>query len=302
MKGRFLIAIFVAVFVAVFLIGEAKAQTDVKIYAVSEKESITKNESFNVQLRLENSGESINAAEISLEFSSDLLTLQGINDGGSIINFWIEKPQEVTAEKCLTGITNCGIIKMSGLIPGGFVGDGLLATLTFKAQKEGIANLFFNRYTSKVFLDRPDAKPAEVIYQPLEIKAEGEGAEENKLILDYFPPESFDIILSKTKLALGNKWFISFSTQDKGSGISRYEIKEKFLGLFNGRWKRGESPYVLEDQWLLSVIKVKAVDNVGLEMEETLIPKRLIRFYIASALALLALLVFLLVRKIKKRN
>lgn len=284
---------------SLFLAADANAA--VRIYTILEKKDIARNDSFSVQLRIENEGEGINAAEISLEFSDDLLTLQSVNDGGSIVNLWVEEPREITGEKCLTGIINCGAIKMSGLIPGGFVGDGLLASLTFAAKKEGVADIFFNQHASKVFLDRADAKLADVVYEPLEIKVAGEGEGDKRLILDYFPPEKFTILLNKTELALDNKWFISFSTQDKGLGISHYEVQEKLLGLFDGRWKRGESPYVLGNQWLLSIIKVRAVDNVGLEREEVLVPKRLIEFYIVSASALLAFLIFLLVIKIKKK-
>ena len=39
---------------------------------------------------------------------------------------------------------------------------------------------------------------------------------------------------------------------------------------------------------------------MGLEREEVLVPRRLIEFYVISASALLALLIFLLVIKIKK--
>lgn len=300
--GLFILPLFLAAGVRSSLaLEDSSGQAAIRVYAVLGKENVAKNENLNIQLRVENGGEGINAAEISLEFSSDLLALQSINDGGSIVNLWVERPREVAGEKCLTGIINCGAIKMSGLIPGGFVGDGLLVSFTFAAEKEGIANIFFNQYASKVFLDRADAKLADVTYELLEIKIAGEGTEENELVLDYFPPERFGILLSKSKLALDNKWFISFSTQDKGSGINRYEIKEKFLGVFDGGWKRGESPYVLSNQSLLSIIKVKAIDNIGLEREEVLVPRRLIEFYVVSVSALLALLIFLLVIKIKRK-
>jgi hypothetical protein len=300
MKSRFLIAILIAIFV-VSLVREAKAQTDVRVYAVSEKESVAKNEDFDVQLRLDNKGENINAVEVSLEFSGDLLTLRGINDGGSIINFWVEKPREVAGEKCFSGITKCGIIKMSGLIPGGFVGEGLLATLSFTARKEGIANLFFNQYTSKALLNRPDAKAASVTYEPLEVKIAGESPsqESNKLILDYFPPEKFTILLDKTKLALDNKWFISFVAQDKGSGIDHYEVREKFLGLF-GNWKTAESPYVLAHQSLFSVIEIKAVDKTGLERIEKFVPARMVYLILTFIFGSIFLILALILRKVFK--
>jgi hypothetical protein len=48
-----------------------------------------------------------------------------------------------------------------------------------------------------------------------------------------------------------------FATQDKGSGINRYEVRE---GLF-GRFVATESPYVLRNQKQTRMLVVRAIDN-----------------------------------------
>ena len=302
--GLFALPLFLAAGIRSSLaLQDSNGQAAIWVYAVLGKEIVAKNESFNVQLRVENKAtleerdKSINAMDVSLEFPGDMLDLQNISDGGSIINLWVEKPLEVAGKKCLTGIVNCSIIKMSGLIPGGFIGDGLLANLTFMAKKEGTANLFFNQYDSKIFLNRLDAKLANVAYEPLEIKIAGESREgDKKLILDYFPPESFNILLSKINAAFNNKWFISFVAQDKGSGIDHYEVREKFLGL-SGDWEAEESPYVLAHQSLFSIIEVKAVDKTGLERIEKIIPARIVYLILSIILGAVFLAIVLILKR-----
>lgn len=57
------------------------------------------------------------------------------------------------------------------------------------------------------------------------------------------------------------KYFLVFATQDKGSGISHYEVCE------GGKRKCAiaESPYLLQNQKLNQKIFVKAVDKNGNE-------------------------------------
>jgi len=287
-----------------------------RLYFTSEKENLGVGGALNIRLRIDTEGEEINAADVLFEFSSDKLKLENINDGGSIINIWVEKPQE-TDGSCFTDIEECGKIKMSGVIPGGFLGDGLLANMTFRASGEGKAYALFD-FNSKIFLNNVNADNANLSYSGLEINIddglvfdnEGDGirdiSEENILVLDFFPPESFSILIEKTPLSYDNKWFAVFNTQDKGSGVDHYEIKEKFLGFLGGKWKETDSPYILEDQRLLSLIIVKAIDGVGLTRESKLIPDRLIQFYILGA-AILVIFIILFVtifilRKIKSHK
>ena len=131
----------------------------------------------------------------------------------------------------------------------------------------------------------------------------GEPQNKNILLLDFYPPEPFQIFVTKNKDFYNNKYVAIFSAQDKGTGIDHYEIKESFLGL-ESAWRRRESPYQLLDQNLFSIIEVKAVDKVGRERVERFIPARVVYALVAAlALLLFAIIGFgynLLKRVIKK--
>jgi len=82
---------------------------------------------------------------------------------------------------------------------------------------------------------------------------------------DKTPPESFEITPGKDPSIFDNQYFISFFTTDAGSGVAYYEVQEG-----DRNFIRAESPYVLKDQTLKSLIKVKAIDKAGNERTEEL--------------------------------
>ena len=76
-----------------------------------------------------NAEEPLNAIEGKIRFPPDLLELKNIEDGNSIINFWIERP--VAGE--------AGKITFSGITPGGYQGErGLVFSLIFLVKQEGM--------------------------------------------------------------------------------------------------------------------------------------------------------------------
>jgi len=60
------------------------------------------------------------------------------------------------------------------------------------------------------------------------------------------------------------KYFLVFSTQDKGSGVDHYEVRE---GRFGG-FSEVSSPYILKYQSLDKKIFVKAIDKFGNEIKK----------------------------------
>jgi hypothetical protein len=77
-------------------------------------------------------------------------------------------------------------------------------------------------------------------------------------------PESFVPEVGQDPNILNGKYFVAFATQDKGSGIDHYEVKESKYQIFDfAKWNVVESPYVLTDQNLQSYIYIKAVDTAG---------------------------------------
>lgn len=78
--------------------------------------------------------DTINAVSASIRFNSDVMELQSISKSGSIIAVWAEEPTFSNAS---------GVASMEGVIfnPGYSGGTGKIATLTFRAKKEGTGNI-----------------------------------------------------------------------------------------------------------------------------------------------------------------
>lgn len=255
-------------------------------------ELINKGDVFDVILVLNTEEEAINTIEASLKYS-DNLDLENISDGNSIINLWISKPKLENSQNS---------IFLSGLIPGGIrTSEGAVLNLTFKSLSDGRADVQIS--DAKVFLNDPDASEAKLKTVNLNFEIQNNpsiASQGQKLVLDFLPPDEFEIYLSKDKNILDNSWFISFNAQDKGSGINHYEIREKLLGLL-GDWKIGESPYPLSDQLLLSIIEVRAVDNIGRERMETFVPIRLYAFYITLTGFVMLISLFRIFKHLKNK-
>ena len=101
-----------------------------------------------------------------------------------------------------------------------------------------------------------------------------------RAMIDSTAPEDFQPEIAKDPSLFNNKYFLSFATEDKSSGIAYYEVLEEdkkgnyFGTKVKADWKRAESPYVLRDQNLKSKISVKAVDNAGNEKMRMIYPAK----------------------------
>jgi len=218
---------------------------------------------FEVGVFINTEGESINAIEGELQFPSEGLELQGIRDGSSVVSFWVTKP-EVHQEG----------VSFSGIIPGGYAGaDGYLFSAFFRARKPG--EMKITLASERVLLNDGNGSDARVRTAPLlmRVAESGLGAEFVPPD-DADPPEPFEPYAAQDASIFNGKWFIAFATQDKGSGMDHYEIKEATWGIpALGTWRVAESPYVLKDQKLRSAIHLKAVDRAGNERIAMLPPQ-----------------------------
>jgi hypothetical protein len=125
---------------------------------------------------------------------------------------------------------------------------------------------------------------------------------------DSIPPELFSIELVKDASAFSGQYYIAFSTTDKQTGIDHFEVYEEpiaDLQLFTWGepdrvWTTVQSPYVLKDQLLRSVIRVKAIDKAGNERiatyapDSSLIQINPIEIALYASLAVLIIIVFCL--------
>jgi hypothetical protein len=198
-----------------------------------------------------NSEESINALEGTLSFSADMLTVRRIQDGGSSVNFWLDEPGEDTPGK----------IVFSGITPGGFSGPNSLAfSILFVATQEGDAPLTIKNLR----LLQNDGNATEVSSTALRAVIHidrGDSRTRKITEADTIPPEDFTPTIASNPSIFDGKYFLTFATQDKGTGIDHYEVREGTWGWF----RKAESPYLLLHQKLDKDIYVKAVDGVGNE-------------------------------------
>jgi len=118
-----------------------------------------------------------------------------------------------------------------------------------------------------------------------------------RVMIDATRPEKFKPEIGKDPSIFEGKYFLSFSTTDKMSGIEYFEVKEG-----KKDFKITKSPYLLGDQNLRSKILVKAVDKAGNEKVAEIIPphkvtwKEILSWIVA--LLVISLVVWQIVRRI----
>jgi hypothetical protein len=263
---------------------------------------------FGVEMKIDTEGECINVIEANLKFSQDTVKAVDFSRGRSIITLWVKEP-EINQET--------GVISFSGGIPNGYCGripgdpgaSNLLGRIIFRVPGMIVGEPGKNLArieildTSQVFLNDGLGTKAKTIVQGanFEILKKPESSKDEwqeEIKKDNISPESFKIEISQDLLIFEGKYFITFSTTDKQTGIDHYKIKEG-----KRDWKIAISPYVLENQRLTSDIWVKAVDKAGNEWIEIVkASRKTIWYYILyGVLVLIGLLVIIIAgNRIKK--
>jgi hypothetical protein len=271
-------------------------------------------ESVLIMVKVDGGGSSINTVSGSVNFSPGDWEVNEVRYGASIISLWVTKP---TVDKV------AGNISFVGGVPGGFNGGvGTLFTIVAKAKRIGV--LPFDLKDIHVLLN--DGKGTEMMglkNGPLSLSIEkaipkpisvGEsqtgkaldsdevaGVVETESILppDLVVPEHFVPLVGAHPSLFDNAYFVSFSSVDKDSGIDHYEVREipDFLidglsELFATPWKSATSPSVLSYQHWGTRVSVRAYDQVGNSVVETVEKawSGLILFIIFTSITLLAVL------------
>ncbi len=243
-----------------------------EIFYDADTRKVKANTEFEVGVFLNAESENINAIEGVLRFPAGLLEFKELNDGNSIVNFWVERPSRRVENE----------IVFSGITPGGFVGKrGLIFRITFLAKNEGNGKLEMQNI--KALLNDGNGTAANISVSPLKIVVTSQDLSlpPKKEPKDQELPESFKPEIARDPALFDGKWFLVFATQDKGFGIDRYEIRETRYRIFESfsRWISSESPYALRDQKLRSYIFVKAVDKAGNARIEKILPQNQLRWY-----------------------
>jgi len=243
-------------------------------FGVNNKE-VNLDSKFEVGIFLDTQADNINAIEGTIMFPSNSLEFQEVFTGNSNITFWVQQPALIAKDS----------VSFSGMIPGGFTGTkGYLFSLIFKATKKGQVTI--NSNNEKIYLNDGQGSLVDIKEAPLMLDiVEKEGGQNFVPLYDPNPPELFEPQVSWDENIFEGKWFLAFVTQDKGSGIDHYEVMEggqfgSFASLFSKKqWIVAESPYLLQDQSLESVIYVKAVDKAGNERIVKIKPRYSLLWY-----------------------
>lgn len=224
---------------------------------------------------LHTEGENINAIEGTIKLDSRLGTNIQLSDSGSIVTYWIAKP-------VLNGEQN--VIQFSGAIPGGYTGNaGILFSIILPAHSGEPIERAISVSDFKALRNDGVGSSARVTsgsFSLGDIAGQIDEGIADQLYLngnrkDDIAPEVFSPQISQDPNIFNNRWFISFATTDKQSGIDHYEIQETKSGsLDSGNWKTATSPYELQDQELHSFVYVIAIDRQGNERIIKVFPRR----------------------------
>ncbi|MCD4762271.1 cohesin domain-containing protein [bacterium] len=265
-------------------------------------------DSFAVDIMID-TARCINTIEATIRFPNDYLTVIDFLTGESILHLWVDRPNK----ESLKDINELGEIYFAGGIPGGYCGkipgdpgiSNVVARVIFKIPsmifsdvKRDKVNITFNSSNTRVLVNdglgtEDDLELKNASFAVASHSVKPDQSWKYRIELDKIPPEPFVIELHQNTDIFEGKYYIIFNTTDKQSGLDRYEIKEigpdELLGIelkpkFYEKWFKEETPkaewiaakmpYQLNDQSLMSVIKVKAVDKAGNERIVEYIPPK----------------------------
>jgi len=260
-------------------------------------------DSFLLNIFLDVDDECINTIEAKISFPRDILSFDGFISGDSLISVWIDNPTELDSEE----INNSGEIYFAGGVPGGYCGK----IPGDPGESNLIGKILFKIPSFYVGPEIKDILSIEFVGQPLALINDGLGTSDNLRLNNFefrveakpsimkqdassifkndkIKPEPFVVELHQNDSMFSGKSFIIFSSIDKQTGVDHYEVleyrdrkeaktlTEKFLEYFNNYktpvWLVAETPHVLEDQTLSSIIKVRAIDRAGNERLVEYIP------------------------------
>jgi hypothetical protein len=305
------------------------------LYMDPNQGELKRGDSVTVSVRLDtDEGECVNVVDSVITYSENIQPVD-TSRGSSILSLWVEEPIIDKANRTISfagGIPNgyCGRIAgdprlTNNILDIVFQSPGLQIG---QSESGNIASINFAPETHVLLNDGFGTAMTPQLFGSSFILAREAGDQvvnpwQESVSSDTIPPEKFSITLERTPNAFSNRYFITFNTTDKQSGIDHYEIIEEPLAsknLFNwgaetAPWMEAKSPYILEDQSLNSTIRVRAIDKAGNEYVATYIPEEdkrtlssenmlayavLIGAGVLVMAALIALFVFLRMRRKKK--
>lgn len=243
-------------------------------------------------------GSPVNALEGTLNVPPDAELVE-ITDAGSPVQFWIERPHLSDTKDKIT---------FSGIIPGGFSGEGALFHIRTNASP---IEFTIDKKTTRILLN--DGAGTEEVLNLMPQRALP-----LKFVLidssaDKTPPNPFTPIVTTLPTENGENPSVVFNAHDDGSGIARYEIAYSLTAVDPSDpslvWEIVTNPTLLQPEQSNKFIYVKAIDHAGnVRVAEISPTSRLNNFFayfglhffaILTVVCVLALCILLLVRRRK---
>lgn len=262
------------------------------LYIDPNAPTIKQGETISMAVRLDTDeleGECVNAVDAVITYDDSVEPVD-ISIGKSIFPLWVEVP--VINKEART-------ISFAGGIPNGYCGrvqgdpnlTNTLVELIFRSPVQTtvtepkIAAIAFSPETTAYLNDEFGTKATLQTYgstitlSPERSNASGD-VWTDAILADKIQPEAFSVTLASSTLT--GEYFIVFNTTDKQTGISHYEVLEEsnaeaklfHFGALTAPWIQTRSPYILKDQTLRSVVRVKAIDKAGNEYLTTFVPDK----------------------------
>ena len=216
--------------------------------------------------------------------------LKNIYDGESGIVIWVEKPRFDSSAKQII---------FSGITPGGFSGIQKVFSFVLKPAKSGTYLLKFGALEAL----KNDGKGTGVLTKSTlaTILVTNKTSTAVVSIEDTVPPEEFVPSITRSDSIFKNSYFVSFGTNDKGTGIDRYEVASSWL--LNPKqedWQSVSSPYQLSLLQSFQVFYVKAVDKNGNDRLESIWGPYRARAFSAVGMIIVLGYFYLASRRIKR--
>lgn len=193
-------------------------------------------------VHIDTRGEDINAIEGTLVLP-DTVEVEEIHTGNSVILFWVRPPQLID-----------NTVSFAGIAPGGFTGGHALFTIHGNWNADALANI-----------ERKEIEALKNDGLATQTQVEITITPSNETEIDREPPEAFTVEITRNPDFFEHAWFAVFATQDKTSGIDRYEVCEGYV------CEIAESPYRLRNQNRTDTITVRAIDHSD-NMREATVP------------------------------
>ena len=209
-------------------------------------------EQFYVDVNLDTEGKTVNGVEGTISFSNDNIYFIRAEEGKSMVNLWVEKPNLKDNKIIFSGIMSNGFSGVIDPFNPKVRLPGLIIRLVFEAKKAGD----FNIGTSNSDSTLNDGLGTIDNISDSNINLSVSNTD-NKYIYNTkndISPE-LSVYVTKNSDLYNNKYVLVFEAKDHQTGIKDVMVKEG-----NRKWKVATSPYLLEDQTRHSIITVQATN------------------------------------------